>query len=340
MSYLGDIHNLKVWQQPFFKHIQTTERFRPAWMQPLAGYYSSLGDVCACIDGVGTKLLLAQMAEKYDTVGIDCVAMNVNDLLCVGAKPFLFLDYIALAQPNTEMLTAIGAGLAEGARQAQVWICGGETAVVPDMVKGIDSGKAFDLVGVALGTPIVPHIADGSLIEPGDAIIGILSNGFHSNGYTVLRELLFEKHQYKLTDKVPNTELTIAQVLLAPTYIYVKAVLELFTRVHVHAAFHITGDGFKNLLRTPREDIEFLLHRYPCPSSPFEWVKDLGAFTYQEMFEMFNMGIGFCVICPVKEVQMALRILLNEQFPSYHLGSVQQASRKSIQIQPYNAIFT
>ena len=214
------------------------------------------GALAVCTDGVGTKLLLARELSSLETVGIDCVAMNVNDLICVGAEPLSFVDYVAPEEPDAELMAQLGAGLAEGCRQANCTLSGGETAVVPELVRG------FDLAGTAVGWVTREAIIDGSRVDVGDALIGLASSGPHSNGYTLIRRLF-------------DGDPALGAQLVAPTRIYVRSVLALLAAVEVHALAHVTGGGLENL---PRMNPSF---RYvvdnPLPVPPaFDWLQRKG----------------------------------------------------------------
>ena len=238
-------------------------------------------------DGVGTKLLVAEAIEDYSTVGIDCIAMNVNDLVAQGVEPIAFVDYLAVEEPNDETAEQIGTGLRRGAQQAGVALVGGETAVMPDVIRGLD------IAGTAAG--LAPHdgIFDGSA-QPGDALVGWPASGIHSNGLTLAREAVTRAHDY--TDPFPpNPERTIAEELLEPTRIYTD-VLDPLRHHDTHAAAHVTGGGWTNLHRMGA-------HRYeitdPFKAQPiFEFVQFEGDVSDAEMHRTFNMGTGFVAALP------------------------------------------
>ena len=199
-------------------------------------------------DGVGTKLLVAQLANRFDTVGIDCVGMNVNDLLCVGATPLAMLDYIAVESADPDVFCQLGRGLAEGAKLAGVSIVGGETAQIPEMLRGAAAGRALDIVGMALGVVPEGELVDGSAVQPGDAVIGIASNGLHSNGYTLARQVLLGR--FRIDEFIPELNKTLAEELLRPVQIYVPQLRALREAgIRPRAIAHITGDGLLNLRR-------------------------------------------------------------------------------------------
>ncbi len=265
--------------------------------------FIELGDYALSLatDGVGSKVLVAQKLKKYDTVGIDVIAMNVNDVICNGAAPIAFVDYIALEKTSEYMLKEIAKGLLEGAKQSDMPIVGGETATLPDIIKG--DGEGFDLAGTCLGVVKKDKIISGKDIVPGDIVIGIASSGIHSNGLTLARKVLDEKEYPEL---------------LTPTRIYVKQILELIEKVNVKGMAHITGSGLFNLKRLKR-GLGFDLD-LPEPPSIFKKIMDAGV-EIEEMYRTFNMGTGFMVIIPKEEQDKALQIL-NKYYPSYIIGEV------------------
>jgi phosphoribosylformylglycinamidine cyclo-ligase len=269
------------------------------------GYFASVVEItdtlglALCTDGVGSKVLIAEMLRRYDTVGIDCVAMNVNDAICVGAEPVSFLDYIAIERATPEMLEQIARGLYKGAELAGVAIVGGEISQMPDVIKGHEPGTGLDLVGMCAGIVPLDRIILGQDVAPGDVVIGVRSNGIHSNGLTLARKALFEAGG--LQPGQPMTELgcSVGEELLRPTHIYVRPVMELLRtrRVPVRALIHITGDGFLNLTRV-KAAVGFTLDALPEPPPIFRLIQELGRVPDPEMYRVFNMGIGFCVIVP------------------------------------------
>lgn len=238
-------------------------------------------------DGVGTKLIIADAMKKWDTVGIDCIAMNVNDLYVMGVEPLAFVDYISIEKPDDELIRQVMVGLDEGARQANVSIVGGETAALPDIIKG------FDLAGTAVGYVDKDKVITGENIAPGDVVIGLPSSGVHSNGYSLVRKVV-EKAGLKYTDPLPcDKAKTIGAELLTPTRIYAE-VVPIFRKYPVKGMAHITGGGLMNLRRiTP---YGFDLHD-PLPVPPvFAWLQGLGGIDPAEMYRTFNMGMGYVII--------------------------------------------
>ncbi|MEY7848084.1 phosphoribosylformylglycinamidine cyclo-ligase [Natrarchaeobius sp. A-rgal3] len=238
-------------------------------------------------DGVGTKLLVAEAIEEFSTIGIDCIAMNVNDLVAAGVRPVAFVDYLAIDDPDEELTNQIGEGLAVGLETADLTMLGGETAVMPDVVTG------FDLAGTCLGVAETDDVIEGEAAV-GDVLVGVPSSGIHSNGLTLAREAVTRNHEY--TDPFPHDESrTIGEELLRPTRIYTD-LLEPMGDHGVRAAAHVTGGGWTNLLRMGKR-------RYviddPLPAQPiFEFVQTEGNVTEEEMHRTFNMGTGFVVALP------------------------------------------
>jgi len=290
------------------------------------GHYSALLDfgsfyLAMTTDGVGTKVLVAEAVGKFDTIGIDMVAMNVNDLLCVGAEPVALVDYLAVKEPDEKVFEEIAKGLYAGAEQAGIAIVGGETAVMPDLING------FDLAGTAIGVVEKGRVITGKKIRPGDAVIGISSSGIHSNGLTLARKLLI--HKYGLDYEYEGRKLW--EWLLEPTRIYVRAVLELLERVDVHGLAHITGGGLTNLKRLT--NYGFSLEMPPIEGI-FKLIYENGV-PLEEMFRVFNMGVGMVAVVPAEEKDDALD-LLNKHYESFELGTVTE--EPGIRIENYGVM--
>jgi phosphoribosylformylglycinamidine cyclo-ligase len=251
-------------------------------------------------DGVGTKLLVAQALRKYDTVGIDCVAMNVNDVLCVGAVPVAMVDYIAVSAMDPGVLGELAKGLFEGARLAGINIPGGEIAQIRELLReSIGDRFSFDLVGTCVGTLHPERLIVGQDIEPGDLVVGIESSGLHSNGFTLARRALgvHEANESRLGEFNGELGRTLGDELLVPTHIYVSEIMVMLeTKVAVKALIHITSDGLLNLQRVASET-GYVIDN-PLPPQPiFSLIRKEGSIELAEMFRVFNMGTGFCVIC-------------------------------------------
>lgn len=273
-------------------------------------------------DGVGTKILVAEALEQYDTVGIDCVAMNANDIVCVGAEPVAMVDYMAVKNTDGPQLSELAKGLVRGAALAHISIPGGETAQVGEMLAGSDD--AFDLVGTCVGTVALDKSIFGREIEPGDALIGYESTGIHSNGLTLARRA-FERADVGLSDYVPEFGKKLGYELLEPTAIYVDLALALRDELHVRAFAHITSDGFINLNRVP-EDVGartgFEITHLPSTPPVFELIQQFGQISHDEMFRVFNMGVGFCTVVPEAQADEAVAIGNRRGIDSWRLGTV------------------
>ena len=297
---------------------------RPSLQVPLPGHYASviriderLG-IALSTDGVGTKLLVAEELGRFDTVGIDCVAMNVNDVICVGAEPLAMLDYIAVQQADAKVCEEIGVGLARGAELAGVEIPGGELAQLGELVSSVD------VSGACFGTVALDSIIDGSAVRAGDPVIGLPSSGIHSNGYTLARSAL---------DGIPLGDerlgRPLGEVLLEPTVIYVKAVVELLrSEVEVRGLAHITSGGTDNLLRLAA-DVGYEIDD-PLPVPPvFDLIQECGAVSDREMHEVFNMGCGFCCVVSPDDEEEALRLLRTHYPDAKRIGRAVEGPREA-----------
>jgi phosphoribosylformylglycinamidine cyclo-ligase len=275
----------------------------------LGGHYAGLidfGDYVLVLstDGVGSKVMIASAMKKWDTVGIDCIAMNVNDAICVGAEPIAFVDYLAMESPDPNITKEIGKGLSEGAKMANISIVGGETATLPDIING------FDLAGTCLAYAEKNKLILGDKIRPGDVIIGLSSSGLHSNGYTLVRKVI-EKSNLSYNDKFPNEiypDKTIGEVLLTPTRIYVKEVLHCIKKVDVHGLAHITGGGVRNLIRLNNK-VKFVIDNPFKPSPIFKFIQEKAGVDDKEMYQTFNMGMGFAIIVSEVVKDTAIEVL-------------------------------
>jgi phosphoribosylformylglycinamidine cyclo-ligase len=252
----------------------------------------------SCSDGVGTKLKVACAVGNHKTVGIDLVAMSVNDALCCGAEPLFFLDYVAMPKDDPGLLEDIVQGVSDGCIQADCALLGGETAILPELYAPGD----YDLAGFCVGVASRRHIIDGSAVTPGDAVLGLASSGLHSNGYSLARKIAFEVGGHNVTDHVAELGTTVGAALLTPTRIYVKPVRQVMTHYRVknvvHAIAHITGGGLQeNLARVIPDGVQIVIERGSWPVPPvFNWLKKLGEVEQAEMDQVFNMGIGMVLV--------------------------------------------
>ena len=247
------------------------------------------GALAMCTDGVGSKLLLAEEMNSIHTVGIDCVAMNTNDLICVGAEPLSFVDYVALDKPDEKLMAKIGMGLAEGCKQSNCTLSGGETAILPELVHG------FDIAGTSVGYVKQDKIIDGTKIAEGNVLVGLKSSGPHSNGYTLIRKLF-------------DGDKELGKKLVEPTRIYVKEVMGLINQVNVNGIAHITGGGLDNISRI-NDNFQYVIDNpLPVPSV-FDWLQEKGNIETKEMYRTFNMGMGMIIIVNKADAEKSVSIL-------------------------------
>ena len=259
-------------------------------------------------DGVGSKVLVAQMMGKYDTVGIDCVAMNVNDILCVGARPVSMVDYIAIQEAKPRLLDEIAIGLCEGAKMANISISGGEIAQLQDIINGQEEGYGFDLAGMAVGTVALDKFIIGKNIDDGDVIIGLESNGIHSNGATLARRTFFQQNNFTIQSEFSELDCPLGEELLKPTHIYVKEIMEMLDLgLAIKALVHITSDGFLNLTRGVSA-VAYHIEELPPIPPIFELIQKYGRIPDEEMFRVYNMGIGFCILVSPKDADRVISI--------------------------------
>jgi len=335
----GDLRELGAWVNKTF-HLNRVEPELPL------GYFANVlklsHDLGLAIstDGVGTKILVAQDLGKYDTIGIDCVAMNANDIICVGARPISMVDYIAVQRADPSFLGEIGKGLYEGARAAEINIPGGEIAQVKDMIHGTREGYAFDLVGTCVGTVHPERIIVGQDIQPGDLIVGIGSSGIHSNGLTLARKVLFERPESPMrsTDYIPELGRTIGEELLEPTHIYVREVMQMLEmKLDIKALIHITSDGFMNLARVAAE-VGFVIERPLEPQPIFSAIQERGGLDDAEMFRVFNMGTGFCIVVNPKDANRVQKIATGYGRRTRVIGYVVPDPERRVWIPDYNLV--
>lgn len=269
------------------------------------GHFGGLVDfgdhaLCLCTDGVGSKMEIARAMGIWDTVGIDCMAMNVNDAICVGAEPIAFVDYLAVEDPEADVTAAIGRGLERAAEMANVSMVGGETATLPGIVKG------YDLAGTCLAYAKKDALVTGEAIQPGDVLIGLASSGIHSNGYTLARKVV-ESQGLAYTDDWPGEQSgKVGEVLLEPTRIYVKPIMALLQAgIKVHGLSHITGSGLRKLRRINQSVRYDITDPLPVPEV-FQKIQAWGHVEDHEMYKTFNMGMGFVVVVPANAAEAAV----------------------------------
>ncbi len=324
-----DIKKIKKIQNQIGKNIEKTHQYLD-FGKVISGFghYAGLieiGDKVMALhtDGVGTKILIAQLMEKYDTIGIDCIAMNVNDVICVGSKPLGYLSYIALQKTNDALLTEITKGLVKGAKLSNMAIVGGETAILPDIITGKGKDYNFDLAGMIFG--IIndkKKIILGNKIKAGDLIIGINSSGLHSNGYTLARKVLLEK--YLINDIPEYLDTGIGMELLKPTTIYSKTILKLideFDTTVIHGLSHITGGAFTKLKRL-NSSVDYILENLPQIKGIFKQIMIDGKIDITEMYKTFNMGIGFCIIVSKGEVENIMNTINKDNLKCQIIGKI------------------
>jgi phosphoribosylformylglycinamidine cyclo-ligase len=276
--------------------------FAAVFQLQLQGLFSRTYDdplLISCTDGVGTKLKVAVAAGVHHTVGIDLVAMSVNDLLCTGAEPLFFLDYVAMSHDEPPLLEAIVRGIADGCVVSDCALVGGETAILPDLYQRGD----YDLAGFCVGVVERKRLIDGSQIQSGDVAIGIASSGFHSNGYSLIRKVVFEMAGVSLSDTVPECDdKTVSELLLEPTRLYARAVRSVLRHYRVkqvvHGIAHITGGGLaENLGRIVPDNVQIQIDRNSWEVPPvFGWLQRLGQIEAAEMDRVFNMGLGMVLV--------------------------------------------
>ena len=278
-------------------------------------------------DGVGTKLKLAFLMDKHDTIGEDCVAMCANDVICTGASPMFFLDYMALGKNIPEKVATIVAGVAEGCKKANCSLIGGETAEMP----GFYPVDEYDLAGFCVGVVDRKKIIDNKTIEVGDKVIGLASSGVHSNGFSLVRKV-FDINKENLNEYIEELGTTLGEALLKPTKIYVKPILKLIEEVKGKGISHITGGGFyENMPRMLREGVALKIDQnsYEVPEI-FNLIAKRGNIPERDMYNTFNMGIGMCAIVPEDEAEKAIRILNEAGEEAYLIGEVIEGNKEII----------
>ncbi|TMV49696.1 phosphoribosylformylglycinamidine cyclo-ligase [Paenibacillus mesophilus] len=314
------------------KHVQKT--FRPEVLTELGGFGALFGlnkdkyeepVLVSGTDGVGTKLKIAFAMDKHDTIGIDAVAMCVNDIVVQGAEPLFFLDYLACDKVVPEKIEAIVKGIADGCLQSGCSLIGGETAEMP----GMYGEGEYDIAGFTVGIVDKKKIIDGRTIAPGDAVIGLASSGVHSNGFSLVRKLLLQDKGYKLQDEVAELGGKLGDTLLAPTKIYVKPILAMLEQVNIKGMAHITGGGFlENIPRVLPAGVNVRIDYGSWPILPiFKLLQEAGSVTNNDMFRTFNMGIGMVLVVPAEQAEEALRLAESHGEKAYRIGTVTEGEQ-------------
>ncbi|MBI1869606.1 MAG: phosphoribosylformylglycinamidine cyclo-ligase [Chlamydiae bacterium] len=272
------------------------------------------------VDGVGTKLKVAAMMNRHDTVGIDIVSHCANDIVVQGAKPLFFLDYIGSGRLNPKVGNAVIQGLVKGCQIAGCALIGGETAEMP----GMYSGEDYDLVGTIVGVVERKKIIDGSKVKAGDVILGLASNGLHTNGYSLARKIFFERMNWDVRQEIPELGCSIGDALLKPHTCYSNAILKVYETLNIHAISHLTGGGFPgNIPRVLPAGLKAKIHKGSWSILPiFQLMQRLGNLPDEEMFRAFNMGIGIVIIIAKKDIETAQRLFKKTGFDSRVIGEI------------------
>mgnify|MGYP003986874411 FL=1 len=327
------------------EHVLPTRKFSKEY--PLAadiGYFANVIDIgrgqgiAFGTDGVGTKIIIAELLDRYDTIGIDCVAMNVNDLICVGARPVSMVDYIGCSFTDARIFSEIGKGLAEGARQGEISISGGEISQIQEIINGVD------LIGACIGHVSLDRVNTGKDIKPGNIIIGFASSGVHSNGLTLARKILLGETREEQETNVNKFEerlgRSLGEELLEPTRIYVKPIMELLeTKVDLKAMVHITSGGYSNLNRVENDNIRFVIDTpLPVPEV-FKLIQERGEVSDAEMYEVFNMGTGFIIVVSgTEELNKISAVCKKYDIVTQIIGSVEPCKDKEVAIPEFGLI--
>jgi len=316
-----DITEIKKSQRAIGRLIESTHNLqKKAKMTHGFGHYAGIVEIpggkllATHTDGVGTKVIISNLLKKYDTIGIDCIAMNVNDIICIGATPISFVDYIAANKNDQTIFKQIVSGLVKGAKKSSMPIVGGETAIMTDLISG--KGFGFDLAGMVVGMLSKKEMVLGNKIKPNDVIIGVKSSGLHSNGYSLARKALLSK--YSVKDKIKGIG-NLGDALLRPTEIYVKPVLESLKKCKINGLAHITGGSFTKLLRL--KQIGYHLDSLPKTPPLMQLIEDTGV-KNEEMYKTFNMGVGFCVVAPENQSKGIQKIFTKHKMKTYEIGRI------------------
>jgi len=290
-----------------------------------------------CVDGVGTKILVAQLANQFKSIGIDAVAMTVNDVVCSGAQPFAFSDYLAYhAEMDEEVVKEIFEGIKDGCKDAMVEVVSGETAEMTQMLKGMVPESTFDLAGCAVGILLEKPIL-GEAIKNSDIVVGLESNGLHSNGFTLARPTLLKAFnptaKYEVDTVFEPTGESICKELLRPTRIYVKEAMEALKELDIHGLGHVTGGGFTKLLRWCRHTkCGFVFNNLPPPPPIMSEIQESAGVELMEMYATFNMGIGFCFVLPPDQVDDLINICERNGTRAFAIGEATTENPGAIQI--------
>lgn len=296
----------------------------------MSGLFASLIDfgdkyITLATDGVGSKLMIAEALNKWDTVGIDCIAMNVNDTICVNAEPTSFVDYIAIDKPMEDITRDIGIGLQKGAELSNMEIVGGEIAVLPEIINGVD------LSGTCLGYVEKDRIITGDKCEKGDLIVSLRSSGIHSNGLTLARKVV-ESNNIAYTDKIAGLSKSVGEELLTPTEIYVKQVLKITSEHTVHGLVDITGGGLRNILRM-RKGLKYVISDPVKPAPIFNKIQELGEIDDREIYQTLNMSMGFSIIAPAEDAEA-----IAKEYPNAEVvGHVEEGD--GVLLEPGNILY-
>jgi len=299
-------------------------------MVRIPGLFASLIDfgdryLTLATDGVGTKLMIAEELNIWNTVGIDCIAMNVNDTICVNSEPTSFVDYIAIDVPNEAITREIGIGLRKGAELSNMEIVGGEIAVLPEIVNGVD------LSGTCLGYVEKDKVITGDTCREGDAIVALRSSGIHSNGMTLARKV-FESENIKLVDRLPGLKGTVGEELLTPTEIYVKQVLEMTSTHDIHGLVNITGGGLRNILRM-KKGLRYVIDDPIAPAPIFQRIQEIGEVEDKEIYQTLNMSMGFIIITSEQDAASIVKKYDNAQI----VGHVEKGD--GVLLRPGNILY-
>lgn len=282
--------------------------------------------IAVCTDGVGSKTMIASALDRYDTIAFDCVAMNVNDLICVGARPVALVDYLGVNTLDDVRTDALLSGLGAAAKEAGIAVPGGEMAQLPEVIgsNGRSPGdeRAFDLVGTCIGTVHPDRLILGRKIEPGDVVIGVSSSGLHSNGYSLARRALLTEAGYSLDQEAEGLSRSLGDELLRPTEIYVRCALDLWAAgIDTKGLAHITGDGLANLCRLDAA-VGYRLDDLPVPHPIFGLIQREGGIDDAEMYRVFNMGVGLAIVVAARDVEATLEQIEASGHGARRIGTV------------------